>query len=131
MKKAQRMTRQKKVILDVLCATTSHPSAEWIYQEARKEIPGISLGTVYRNLNLLRDNGEILELCYGSGQSHYDGLVAQHYHFCCEGCGRVFNIDLPVLSQIEARARSVSPFRIDGHRLEFYGLCDVCKEATA
>ena len=94
MKKTQRMTKQKRVILDVLRSVNTHPTAEWIYQEARKEIPGLSLGTVYRNLNLLRDNGEIQELSYGSSQSHYDGCPENHYHFVCRECGRVFDVDL-------------------------------------
>ena len=86
MERIQRMTRQKKIILDILRSVKTHPTAEWIYQEARQQIPGLSLGTVYRNLNLLRDNGEIMELNYGSSQSHFDGTAANHYHFQCREC---------------------------------------------
>ncbi|MDR1193356.1 MAG: transcriptional repressor [Peptococcaceae bacterium] len=122
------MTRQKKVILDVLRSVNTHPTAEWIYQEAKREIPGLSLGTVYRNLNLLRENGEIKELSYGSDQSHFDGRPKNHYHFCCTECGQVFDVPLPVLKTIERKAKAVSNFQITGHRLEFYGLCEECRQ---
>lgn len=127
MKKTQRMTKQKKVILDVLRSVDIHPTAEWIYQQARQEIPGLSLGTVYRNLNLLRDNGEILELNYGSGQSHYDGRPENHYHFMCRQCGRVFDVEMGLMKTIETKVKNQCDFKIEGHRLEFYGLCSECQ----
>lgn len=126
--KNQRMTKQKRIILDVLRSVDSHPTAEWIYHEARKQIPGISLGTVYRNLNLLRDNGEIMELSYGSGQSHYDGTADNHYHFRCSDCGGIFDLDLPQLRTIEQKAGQKTGHRIEGHRLEFFGQCRYCRE---
>jgi len=129
--KIQRMTRQKKIILDVLKAVNTHPTAEWIYQEAKQQIPGLSLGTVYRNLNLLRDNGEIMELNYGSSQSHFDGNAANHYHFQCRNCGEVFDLELPLIKNIETKASGVDGHKIEGHRLEFYGLCKTCLSRQA
>ncbi len=131
MEKIQRMTRQKKIILDVLKAVNTHPTAEWIYQEAKQQIPGLSLGTVYRNLNLLRDNGEIMELNYGSSQSHFDGNAANHYHFQCRNCGEVFDLELPLIKNIETKASGVDGHKIEGHRLEFYGLCKTCLSRQA
>lgn len=124
--KSQRMTKQKKVILDILRSVDSHPSAEWIYQKAKVIIPGLSLGTVYRNLNLLRDNGEILELTYGSEQSHYDGNPRNHYHFKCLQCGNVYDLDIPLIKNIENKAAMQCEHKISGHRLEFYGTCQNC-----
>ena len=129
MKKTQRMTYKKKVILDLLRSFDTHPTAEWIYQQARQEIPGLSLGTVYRNLNLLRDNGEILELNYGSNQSHYDGRPENHYHFMCRECGRVFDVEMGLMKTIETKVKSQTDFKVEGHRLEFYGLCAECQAA--
>jgi len=126
MERIQRMTRQKKIILDILRSVKTHPTAEWIYQEARQQIPGLSLGTVYRNLNLLRDNGEIMELNYGSSQSHFDGTAANHYHFQCRECGGVYDLDLPLIKNIETKASGINGHQIDGHRLEFYGICAAC-----
>ena len=126
--KSQRMTRQKATILEILRSVESHPTAEWIYQEARKKIPGLSLGTVYRNLNQLRDNGLISELDFGSSQSRFDGKQENHYHFCCTECGGVYDLPLPVIKSIETRAKAASDFVITGHRLEFFGLCTECQK---
>ena len=129
MTKNQRMTKQKTAILEILRMADCHPTAEWLYQEARKKIPGISLGTVYRNLNQLRDNGEISELIYGSSQSRFDARQDMHYHFCCTRCGIVFDMQMPVIKSIESRARACCDYVITNHRLEYYGLCPVCREA--
>ena len=128
MAKSQRLTKQKMAILEILRSVDSHPTAEWIYQEARKKIPGISLGTVYRNLNQLRDNGEILELSYGSNQSRFDGKNYNHYHFACERCGGIFDIMMPMIKSIDNKARNAGDFLVLGHRLEFYGLCADCRQ---
>ncbi len=128
MSKSQRLTKQKTAILEILRSVDTHPTAEWIYQEARKEIPGLSLGTVYRNLNQLRDNGEILELNYGSSQSRFDGTAENHYHFRCTQCGRIWDLPIPVIKTIESKAKVLKNFQIDGHRLEFYGTCEECQQ---
>ena len=131
MVKSQRVTKQKTAILEILRSVDTHPTAEWLYQEARKQIPGISLGTVYRNLNQLRDNGEISELCYGSSQSHFDGRHDNHYHFCCTSCGRFYDIHMPMIKSVETKAKAASGFTVTGHRLEFYGVCKECMAEAA
>jgi Fur family ferric uptake transcriptional regulator/Fur family peroxide stress response transcriptional regulator len=127
----QRTTKQKTAILELLRSVDSHPTAEWIYQETRKEIPELSLGTVYRNLNQMRDNGEILELNCGGGQSRYDGKASNHYHFCCKSCGRIWDLPMPVIKSVETRTKALKDFQVEGHRLEFYGLCQECGERQA
>ncbi|MBE3575688.1 MAG: transcriptional repressor [Firmicutes bacterium] len=124
---ATRMTRQRKAILETLRSTKSHPTADWIYEQVRHQIPDISLGTVYRNLKLLKEQGEILELNYGSTFSRYDGNAANHYHFRCEECGRVFDVDLPVSCALEHELEAKTGFEVHSHRLEFYGLCSGCR----
>ena len=121
-------TKQKEGILKVLRSTTSHPTADWIYNEVRKEIPHISLGTVYRNLRLLRKNGDILELDPSSGFSRFDGNSYNHYHFKCEKCGCVFDIDEPVDKEMDERIAEKTGFKVLYHRLEFRGLCKKCKK---
>jgi Fur family peroxide stress response transcriptional regulator len=128
MPKATRMTKQKKVILDVLRGTMSHPSADWVYEEAQKIVPDISLGTVYRNLNILRDMGEILELNYGSTYSRYDGNPENHYHFFCQGCSRLFDVSIPVYQGLDKMVMDTTGFAVKHHRMEFYGLCEECKK---
>ncbi|MFY9175447.1 MAG: transcriptional repressor [Peptococcia bacterium] len=126
MAKTQRMTKQKKVIVEVLRNTNTHPTADWIYEQAKKEIPGISLGTVYRNLNLLKEAGEILELNYGSTFSRYDGNPANHYHFHCTECDRIYDIDLPGNCKVVDENTSLDGHLVKSHRLEVYGICRSC-----
>jgi len=123
--KQKRMTRQKRVVYDVLCSTTSHPTADWIYAESRKQIPDISLGTIYRNLQVLLDEGKIQELNYGKGQSRFDGNPAPHYHFVCECCGRILDFS-DNAAQVDAAVLASAPGMVKTHRLECYGICKDC-----
>ena len=122
-----RNSKQKDAILKVLKRTTSHPTADWIYEQVRKEIPNISLGTVYRNLKLMKDEGEVLELGLAGTLSRFDGNGENHYHFRCEGCGGVFDIDEPVDRAIDERVARKMGFEVSYHRLEFRGLCNECR----
>ena len=88
-----RKSKQKDTILRILRSTCSHPSADWIYEQARQELPSISLGTVYRNLRLWKEAGEILELDYPGGQSRFDSNPQDHYHSRCERCRKIFDLE--------------------------------------
>ena len=121
-----RMTKQKRVILDVLKATKSHPTADWVYERVKKKIPNISLGTVYRNLNILKSQGEIIELSYGKGFSRYDGNSSNHYHFTCESCGKVLDVETPLTLSLGEEVSRDMGVKVDRHRLEFYGTCGDC-----
>lgn len=125
----QRVTRQKKLILEILRSTNTHPTADWVYEQARKQLPDISLGTVYRNLSVLKGAGEIMELSYGSTFSRYDGNPHNHYHFVCEKCGRVLDVALPVRTELEEELALKEAHLVRSHRLEFYGVCRDCLEA--
>lgn len=122
-----RRTKQREVILRVLRSTKSHPTADWVYQEVRKELPNISLGTVYRNLKILTESGEALELSYGSSYSRFDGTPTNHYHFVCERCGRIDDVPMPVDEEMDRRVERLMGVRVRQHRLEFYGLCPACQ----
>ncbi|HHV06869.1 MAG TPA: transcriptional repressor [Firmicutes bacterium] len=124
----RRSTRQRRVILQVLRSTKSHPTADWVYEQVRQEIPNISLGTVYRNLKLLRDMGEVMELSFGSTYSRFDGNPEPHYHFSCKDCGRVFDVDIPVAKELEDAVRRQHGWEVLYHRTEFYGCCNDCKQ---
>ncbi|MGI5892551.1 MAG: Fur family transcriptional regulator [Bacillota bacterium] len=125
--KQKRMTKQKKVIFETLRNTKSHPTADWIYQEVRKTISDISLGTVYRNLQVLKEEGKILELNYGKSQSRFDGNPELHYHFVCKACGRVLDFDIDKNS-IKPLILAAAPGEVSTYRLEVYGICHDCKE---
>ncbi len=121
-------TRQKEAILRVLRSTTSHPIAEWVYAEVRKEIPNISLGTVYRNLRLLSERGEISELAFNGGPSRFDSRTDNHYHFMCEKCGQVFDVDEPVHKELNESVADKTGFEVSHYRLEFSGICKKCQK---
>jgi len=123
-----RKSKQRELILDILKGTKSHPTADWIYQEARKSLPKISLGTVYRNLRLLRGTGDILELHYGDAQSRFDGTTANHYHFTCQECGKIYDVEEPLRKDMERDIARKLGFTITHHRVEFYGVCRECQE---
>ena len=124
--KGYRLTPQRQAVLDFLRSVTSHPNAEEIYHAVKKKIPSISFGTVYRTLNILKEAGLIQELAYGKAFSHYDGNPKEHYHIICSKCGRIDDIDLPVLGDLKRRAASITDFSVTSHRLEFYGICPDC-----
>jgi Fur family transcriptional regulator, peroxide stress response regulator len=122
-----RNTKQRQLILEVLRSTYSHPTVDWLYQQVREQMPNISLGTVYRNLNLLREQGVIQELRYAGQQNRYDGNPMPHYHLTCDSCHQVMDVDIPVQSQLEEKLRNAMPeLDVSGHNLEFYGTCPEC-----
>ncbi|MFW6279097.1 MAG: Fur family transcriptional regulator [Bacillota bacterium] len=123
----KRMTKQRKKILEVLKSTTCHPTADWIYEQVKKDIPNISLGTVYRNLNVLAEMDEIMVLEYGSNYSRFDGNPEEHYHFHCEQCNSVHDIDIDLNEKLNKKINDNTEFKAFDHRLEFYGICPECQ----
>ena len=124
-----RKSKQREAILRVVKGTTSHPTADWVYEQVRREIPNISLGTVYRNLKLLKQEGQILELNFGNTLVRFDGNTQYHYHFICEQCGRVFDVssDERMERAMLSRIAQETGFRITLHRCELRGLCRDCQ----
>ena len=123
-----RSTRQRQAVLDVLRSTDVHPDANWVHQEVRKALPQVSLGTVYRTLNVLKEAGLIRELRYAGGPARYDGNSTPHYHVLCIACGRIADIDLALGFELERQIAAWTDYRITDHRLEFYGLCSECQK---
>ncbi len=126
-----RKSKQREAILDFLRRTSSHPTAYHVYEAVRKEIPNISLGTIYRNLRLLTDEAEIIELDLAGSLSRFDGDLKNHYHFRCEQCGRVFDVDDPVDLERNEKVAKKTGFRVSHHILEFRGLCRDCQTSMA
>jgi len=124
-----RKSRQRDAILRVVKGVTSHPTANWIYDQVRGEIPNISLGTVYRNLRLLVEEGQILEIELARTLSRFDGNTQYHHHFICDQCGRVFDVNNDERmgrAMVDGISRGTG-FKITHHRCEFYGLCKDCQ----
>jgi len=86
----------------------------------------LSLGTVYRNLRILQEQGEITHLDFGSTFDRFDGRIEPHYHFICERCGNVIDVMLPVLREIERSFSDQMGGKVLRHRLEFFGICQEC-----
>lgn len=123
----RRITKQKTVILEELKKLKTHPTADSVFRIVRKRLPSISFGTVYRNLNLLRDSGQVLELTCGKYSCRYDGDIRNHHHFFCLKCNKISDIDTPVIKNLDERAGKKSGMLIKYHRIDFYGYCRNCK----
>lgn len=129
--KNTRMTRQRKVILEELLKQNDHPSADEIYQMVRRRIPRISLGTVYRNLEVLVSMGKIQKLELSGALKRYDWNTNKHYHIRCVCCDRVDDAPIAPLNQLENDLYGATVFEIIGHNLEFTGLCPECSKKAA
>jgi Fe2+ or Zn2+ uptake regulation protein len=128
-----RESRQRDVVLAVVRSTMDHPTAEWVYRQARRSLPRISLGTVYRNLKALASAGLIREIHTGGTGGHvarFDGNTGRHYHIRCLGCGRVNDLPISVDTRLEEEAGRAMNYRILGHQVEVHGLCPLCQVAT-
>ncbi len=128
MNQNMRMTRQRRVILEELKKLDSHPNAEEIYEAVRESLPRISLGTVYRNLEVLSELGKIQKLEMGGTQKRFDWDTRKHYHIRCINCDRVDNAPLGFMKNVEQALYGATDFTITDHRLEFLGLCPLCME---
>lgn len=119
-------SRQREAIKTYLLSTTSHPTAETVYEEIQKIYPNISLGTVYRNLNFLVEHGEALKLSCGDDKDHFDGTTSPHSHFYCRCCNRVLDLDAPV-EDLDQVARYLSfQGKIESSMTFFHGVCPDC-----
>jgi Fur family transcriptional regulator, peroxide stress response regulator len=126
----QRKSLRRDTILRVVMNTVSHPGADWVYDQVRKEIPNISMGTVYRNLKLLALSGQIRELEIPGSLSRFDGNKSNHYHFRCEKCDRLFDLDEAVDRTMETTIAQKTGYKVKRHYLELIGLCLDCQQIS-
>ena len=119
-------SKQRDAIKSFLMTRYDHPTAETVYLNVKKEFPSISLGTVYRNLSLLSEIGEIQKLSTGIGPDRFDGNPAPHYHFICNHCGSVLDLDVTGLDHINVLASQNFDGEIEGNITYFYGKCANC-----
>ncbi|MEZ4528375.1 MAG: transcriptional repressor [Desulfobacterales bacterium] len=123
-----RMTKQRRIILEELRRLDSHPSAEELCEAVRERLPRISLATVYRNLEVLSELGEIQKLELGGTQKRFDWDPRKHYHIRCINCDRVDNARMGFMENVEQSLSASTDFKVMDHRLEFLGLCPACLE---
>lgn len=127
-KRQSRSTEQRRVIMEELGRVRSHPTADEVYRMVRKRLPKISLGTVYRNLEILSRSGKIQKLEMAGSQKRFDGVVENHYHVRCVKCDRVDDVPGEPFGDIENTFQGVKGYRILRHRLEILGICPRCLE---
>jgi Fur family peroxide stress response transcriptional regulator len=121
-------SRQRERILELLQSTGRHPTADWLYQQLKEEFPNLSLGTVYRNLTILLEQELIRKIDFGSTFDRFDANIGPHYHFICKRCGSIIDLELPIDESLNERVNRATPFAVENHRIEFFGLCDRCRK---
>ena len=127
MEKATKHFRKRDAILTCLRQTTEHPSAEWVFSQLKQEIPDLSLGTVYRNLSLFKEQGLITSLGTVNGVERFDANTDPHVHYICTGCGRVLDLhQLRVPEELNQAAAMNSGGEVTGCQLTFTGVCGQC-----
>jgi Fur family transcriptional regulator, ferric uptake regulator len=122
-----RLTHQREIILEELRRLKSHPTADELYGIVRQRIPKISLGTVYRNLEILTQCGLVSRLDLAGNQKRYDGCTSEHFHLRCIDCGTVLDLPELRLGIMELAMKTACDFDIRGYRLEFTGICSNCR----
>lgn len=122
-------SKQRECIKEFLATRKDHPTADVIYLNIREQFPRISLGTVYRNLALLAELGEINKLTTGDGADHFDGNISPHQHFICKKCNRIIDVKVDS-SELVRHASEQCEGQIDCSISYFYGTCTQCLQQS-
>lgn len=128
MERVRKHSRKRAAILDCIRSTRCHPTAEWVYQQLKPEFPDLSLGTVYRNIGMFKEEGVIQSIGVVKGLERFDYNVAPHTHFICTCCGQVLDLESVTLpdSVLEEASRNG---QVTAYQLQFTGVCKACTEA--
>ena len=120
-----RDTKQRRVVYETIRETLSHPTADWIFERVRTTMPKISLGTVYRNLAVLKDEGMVREIYGSDRRAHYDAVTVRHAHFICSECGAIGDVhNVPELDW--RAAKELVGCEVTEQHIEFAGVCAAC-----
>lgn len=120
------LTKQRKVVLEVIRKSNEHLTANQIFEEARVSLPSISFATVYNSLRFLRDEGMIAEKNFGGGASRFDKMTDRHDHAICSNCGKLVDLDLKLPAELTKSASKLSGFALDSIEVTFRGTCPDC-----
>jgi Fur family ferric uptake transcriptional regulator len=124
----RRNTPQRRVILEELQGLTSHPTAAELFSLVRKKLPRISLGTVYRNLEVLHEDGQLIKLELAGAETRFDGNTTPHLHIRCTACGAVR--DVTSITPPPDPPAQLEGFEVHGCRTEFFGICPDCRPSV-
>jgi len=122
-------SKKRDAILEIMRSTSSHPSANWIYEQLKPAIAGLSLATVYRNIKLFQEEGTVVSVGVIDGKERFDGFVDPHPHFICVSCGAIIDLPLPNSHFIELALEKDETFKglsINYRKTVFYGSCNQC-----
>ena len=123
-----RITPQRMALLRLLTQSAEHPSAAQLYEQLRVQYPTMSLATVYKTLNLLKEMGEVLELRFGAEDNRYDPHVGTpHLHVICVRCHKVVDSEGMAFTDLAAEVADSTGYHIISQRLDFYGVCPACQ----
>ena len=123
----RRESRQSRLVLAIVERSRNHPTAHQVFAQARRRAPSISLGTVYRNLRRLAEEGRIRENKIGSESGRFEVPHRKHYHIWCVECGRLEDLTLPYQDALDRKAQRLVRYRLQEHRMEFFGVCPECR----
>ncbi|WP_059003746.1 Fur family transcriptional regulator [Bittarella massiliensis (ex Durand et al. 2017)] len=121
-------SRQRELVLAEVKSSREHPTADMVYAALKADNPSLSLGTVYRNLNLLAQMGQIHKIGMPGGSDRFDGRTDEHYHMLCQKCGRVYDVQLDTLSELDGQIQSQTGFLVHSHDLIVRGVCRACQQ---
>jgi Fe2+ or Zn2+ uptake regulation protein len=125
--RTRRSTQQRQVVRHIIESSRDHPTAQAVHERARQKMPSISLGTVYRNLQFLVDQGLLLERKIGNRPARYEAQRQRHYHVCCVECGALEDLPVPYQDALDRRVQKAVRYKLREHRMEFYGVCPQCQ----
>jgi Fur family peroxide stress response transcriptional regulator len=127
--RGRKYSKKREAILQIIRSTKSHPSAQWVYDQLKPLIPGLSLATVYRNINLFREEGTVVSVGVVNGEERFDGYVKPHPHFICSRCGRVLDYSGSNIENLKLMINNPQHCAIDYRKTVFYGLCERCVDS--
>ena len=123
-----RNTIQKQLVLEAICVLKNHPTVDEVYKYIAEKYPGISKGTVYRNINMLVNNGSLARISCQSGPDRFDDIMQKHYHINCRQCGRFIDVPLDYHKHLDNLVSDLTGYKVDNHDIVFNGLCAICRE---
>lgn len=126
--KCLKYSRQRELVLAAVRQSGEHPTADMVYAQLKADNPSLSLGTVYRNLNVLAQTGQIRKIGMPAGSDRFDGRLDEHYHMLCQDCGRVYDVQLDSLAQLDSQIASQTGFSVHSHDLIVKGVCRACQK---
>lgn len=122
------LTKQRAAILQVIREADEHLTANGVFENAKRILPGISFATVYNSLRYLKEAGQISEISFGNGASRFDSMTSRHDHAICTKCGRLVDMEIELPAEIINFAAEFSRFKLESIELTLRGLCPECDQ---